>query len=86
MPRDRNRWQYRARATLRSVGMRAKPGVFYIRKLMNQLIENPDGVDSEALESLGLAERFITLFDEELKYIEIQHKLRTKHVDAVERL
>ena len=66
--------------------MRAKPGGFYIRKLMDQLNENPDGVDSDVLESLGLTERFMTLFDEELKYIEIQLKLRTKHVDAVERL
>lgn len=43
-------------------------------------------MDSDILESLGLAERFITLFDEELKYIETQLKLRTKHVEAVERL
>ena len=84
--RDRNRWQYRARATLRSVGIRARPGAFYLRKLMNRLIERPDGVDTDILESLGLAQRFITLLEEELSHIEAMLHVRTRGHELVERL
>ena len=50
--RDRNRWQYRARATLRGLGQRARPGGFSLRKLMDRAMEHPDGVDTEVLNAL----------------------------------
>jgi transposase len=84
--RDRNRWQYRARATLRGLGLRTRPGAFYLRKRMNQLIERPDGIDTDVLETLGLAERFITLLEEEMHHIEAQLEVRTEHNDVIQRL
>ncbi|MCP4742178.1 MAG: IS110 family transposase [Actinomycetales bacterium] len=84
--RDRNRWQYRARATLRSVGLRTRCGGHYLGKFMNQLIERPDGVDTHILESLGLAQRFITLLNEELSHIEAMLHVRTIDIDVMNRL
>jgi transposase len=84
--RDRNRWRCRARATLRSEGLRARTGGASLNRFMNQLIERPDGVDTNILESLGLAQRFITLLDEELAHIEAMMHVRTKDNEVIDRL
>ncbi len=84
--RDRNRWQYRARAFLRAEGRRVTTGGHHLRKQVDRLLEHPDGVDTTLLESLGLCERLITVLTEELGHIEASIHLRTKNNDVVERL
>jgi len=84
--RDRNRWQYRARAMLRSHGLRTRTGGHYLRKYIARLLEHPDGVHTELLESLGLCERFITMLGEELAHVEATLVCRTEGNDVIERL
>lgn len=84
--RDRNRWQYRARAALRSVGLCAKPGVHYIRKLMNATLEEPTSLTADILESVGLAERFVELLDEELAHVDAKLSLFANGHEVINRL
>lgn len=55
--RDRNRWQYRARAMLRAHGLRTRIGCLYLRRHIANLLEHPAGVDTGLLESLGPVSR-----------------------------
>jgi transposase len=84
--KDRNRWFYRARASLRSVGLGPRAGASAIRKRMAELLEHPDGCDTGLLETLGLAERMISVLDEEMKHVEGRLHVRTKSNDVVQRL
>jgi transposase len=84
--RDRNRWQYRARAMLRAHGLRTRTGGHYLRKYIDQLLEHPDGIETELLESLGLCERFITMLDEELAHVHATLACRTEGNEVIERL
>jgi len=84
--RDRNRWQYRARAMLRSHGLRTRTGGHYLRKYIDRLLEHPDGVHTELLESLGLCERFITMLGEELAHVDATLVCRTEGNEVIERL
>jgi transposase len=84
--RDRNRWQYRARAFLRAEGVRTRTGGHYLRKRVDELLEHPNGVESELLESLGLCERSMTMLGEELRHIDAMLSCRTKNNEVVELL
>ena len=84
--RDRNRWQYRARAYFRANGFKIRTGGHYLRKAMDKLVQRPDGVDTIQLEGLGLCERYDTMLSEELAHIDAMLKVRTEGIDAIERL
>lgn len=84
--RDRNRWQYRARAALRAHGHRTRPGGSSLRKLVDQMLEHPDGIDTELQESLGLCERFMTMLGEELRNVDAMLVNRTRGNEIIERL
>ncbi|PRQ02916.1 Transposase IS116/IS110/IS902 family protein [Enhygromyxa salina] len=84
--RDRKRWQYRARAILRSYGVRVSPGNSKIRKKIDEILEHPDGADTDLLDSLGLCERAISLFNEECADIDKKISIRTGAIDVVQRL
>ncbi len=84
--RDRNRWQYRARAALRGHGHRTRSGGSYLRKLVDGLLEHPDGIDTELRQALGLCERFITMLDEELRHVDATLANRTRGNEVIERL
>src|SRR5690606_35411819 len=84
--RDRTRWQYRARAFLRSRGVQVSPGNSQIRKKVDELLEHPDGVDTELLDSLGLCERALSMFAEECADLDAKIKSRIADVDVVHRL
>ena len=84
--RDRKRWQYRARAFLRSYGVRVSPGNSRIRQKVDEILENPNGTDTELLDSLGLCERSISLFAEECADIDVKIATLTKDIDVIRRL
>ncbi len=84
--RDRNRWQYRARAMLRGAGVSTRAGGHYIRKHMAQLLESPDGVETILLDGLGLCQRQVEILGEELEHIEAMLATRTAGIDAIQRL
>jgi transposase len=84
--RDRKRWQYRARAFLRSEGTRVSPGNRTIRRKLDELLEHPDGVNSELLDSLGLCERTLSLFNEECSDIDMKISRLISDNDTIQRL
>jgi hypothetical protein len=49
--RDRKSWQYRARAFLRSDGVRVSPGNSKIRQKVDEILEHPDGASTGAVPS-----------------------------------
>src|SRR5690606_26400641 len=57
-----------------------------IRKKVDELLEHPDGVDTELLDSLGLCERALSLFAEECADLDAKIKSRIADVDVVHRL
>lgn len=84
--RDRKSWQYRARAFLRSEGVKVSPGNSKIRQKVDELLEHPDGANAELLDSLGLCERSIDLFGEECADIDSKIATLTKDIDVIQRL
>jgi transposase len=84
--RDRNRWHYRAHAYLRATGHKAQRGAGHLRKAMDTMLESPDGVQTTALDRLGLCDRQMTALREELGHIEAKLKTRVAGHDAIRRL
>jgi transposase len=84
--RDRKRWQYRARAFLRSDGVRVSPGNSRIRRKIDEILEHPDGTDTELLDSLGFCERALSLFAEECADIDGKINRLIADVDVIRRL
>ncbi len=84
--RDRNRWQYRARAYLRLTGLTVRTGGHYLRRVLDKLTECPDGIETRLLEGLGLCHRQQMILGEELEHIEGQLQMKTDGIEEVERL
>ena len=84
--RDRKRWQYRARAFMRSHGVQARPGNYRLRNKINELLERTEGVDTDLLDSLGLCERTMSLLIEERDDIDSKIWRLTKDNDVIRRM
>lgn len=80
--RDRKCWQNRARAFLRSDGVKVSRGNSKIRQKVDEILEHPDGVRTELLDSLGLCERSISLFGEECADIVFGTRTSSLHTRA----
>ncbi len=50
------------------------------------MLEQPDGIDTELQQSLGLCERLMTMLEEELRYVDATLANRTRDNEIVERL
>lgn len=83
---DRKRWQLRGRAHLRARGVVLPPGKLHIHKQIAAMTANPVGVEPELLSALGLCERPIELFDEELVEIDRVLEERTCNNAIIQRL
>ncbi len=84
--RDLKRWQVRARSLLRAHGHRVRPGGHYINKLVSELLERPEGLDTDVFESLGMCERFIDMLREEVAQVDAMLATRTEGNEVVARL
>ena len=84
--RDKNRWHYRARALLRGTGVTLKMGGHYLRKNLDGLLENPEGMDTMLLDGLGLCQRQAEFLGEELAHVEAVLRTRAAGLAEVERL
>jgi transposase len=84
--RDRNRWQYRARASLRAHGHQVRSGGTSLRKFVDGMLEQPEGIETELLDSLGLCERMMTMLGEELRHVDATLANRTRGNEVIERL
>jgi len=83
---DRKSWQLRARAHLRARGVVLPPGKSHIQKQIAKMTANPTGFEPELISALGLCERPIDLFDEELEHIDNVLALRTHDNPIIQRL
>lgn len=84
--RDLNRWQVRARSLLRAHGHRVRPGGHSINKHVTALLERPEGLDTDVLESLGMCERFIEMLVEEVAHVDAMLAVRTEGNEVIARL
>lgn len=86
LKRDLKRWQVRARALLRAHGHRVRAGGHYINKLVAELLERVEGLDTDVVESLGTCERFIDMLCEEVAHVDAMLAARTEKNDVITRL
>lgn len=84
--RDRNRWQYRARAGLRGAGYKIRTGGHYLRKALDQLLSTSLGADVQLLELLELCQRQETSLTLELARAEATLRARVRSIEAIARL
>ena len=47
-----------------------RPGGHYINKLVAELLERVEGLDTDVVESLGMCERFIEMLCEEVTHVD----------------
>jgi hypothetical protein len=66
--RDRNRWQYRARAYLRLTGPTVRTGGHCLRRVLEKLDECQNGIETRLLEALDLCHRQQTSLGAELEH------------------
>jgi transposase len=83
---DIKSWQYRARAQLRARGVVIPAGRTKIQREVDRLLEDPKGVETVLLQSLGLCERTMSLFAEEQARLEQDLERRVEHNEVVKRL
>jgi transposase len=83
---DRKRWQLRARAHLRARGMVVARGKEHIQQQIAWMTANPEGVEPSLLSALGMCERAMDLFDEELVHLDAVLEERTRDNAIVQRL
>jgi transposase len=83
---DRKRWQLRARAHLRARGMVVARGKEHIQRQIAWMTSHPEGVEPGLLSALGMCERAMELFDEELVHIDAVLDARTRDNAIVQRL
>lgn len=86
LKRDLKRWQVRARALLRAHGHRVRSGGHYINKLVAELLERVQGLDTDVVESLGMCERFIDMLCEEVAHVDAMLAARTENNAVITRL
>ncbi len=84
--RDRNRWQYRARACLRASGHTPRPGAHYLRKSLPGYLAAGSGLEESRREMLELCQRQEDSLAAELKAVETQLRRRAREIDAIARL
>lgn len=84
--RDRNRWQYRARAYLRLTGLKVRTGGHYLGKAIDHLLDQPEGIDRRLLDALGLCQRQQSILAEELSHLDAVLQNRTRGIEDIERL
>jgi transposase len=83
---DRNRWQYRARCALRASGVKVRTGGHYLRKVLDQLLTSPQGMDGHLSDLLELCQRQEAALSLELRQAESELWERTQAVEAIGRL
>jgi len=83
---DRKRWHGRARATLRAHGHLARPGRHNLSKLVEEVLEQSMGLERDVLGAVGMSERFIAVFDEEVAYLDGKLAALTREVQEAQRL
>lgn len=83
---DLKRWQLRARAHLRARGLVVIRGKGNIQRQIQTMTAHPEGLEPELLSALGMCERAMELFDEELAYVDGVLEKRTCDNAVVQRL
>jgi transposase len=83
---DRNRWQYRARAALRASGYRIKTGGHWLRKVLDELLATPNGIDAYLNDTLELCQRQEAALSLELRRVETNLRERVQGIEAIGRL
>jgi transposase len=84
--RDRNRWQYRARAALRASGYKVRTGGHYLRRALDQLLASELGIDAHLLDLLELCQRQESSLGLELRRAEAELRQRARSIEAISRL
>jgi transposase len=84
--RDRNRWQYRARAALRGSGYKIRTGGNYLRKALDSLLSTTLGADAQLVELLELCQRQEGSLTLELARAEATLRERVRSIEAIARL
>jgi transposase len=83
---DRNRWQYRARCALRASGVEVRTGGYYLRKVLDELLASPQGIDGHLADLLELCQRQEAALSLELRQVEAELRERTRTLEAIGRL
>jgi hypothetical protein len=83
---DRNRWQYRARCALRASGVQVRTGAHSLRKVLDQLLTSPQGIDGYLNDLLELCQRQEAALSLELRQAEAELRERAQAVEAIGRL
>ena len=84
--RDRNRWQYRARAALRGSGYKIRTGGHSLRKALDSLLSTTLGADVQRIELLELCQRQEGSLTLELARAEATLRERVRSIEAIARL
>jgi transposase len=84
--RDRNRWQYRARAALRGSGYKIRAGGHSLRKALDSLLSTTLGADAQRVELLELCQRQEGSLTLELARAEATLRERVRSIEAIARL
>jgi transposase len=83
---ERNRWRYRARAGLRSVGRTAPPGAPYLARSLRRWLAPGSGLESHVRELLALCQRQEAALATELRRVETDLRQRAQRIEPVTRL
>lgn len=83
---DRNRWQYRARCALRASGYKVRTGGYSLRKVLDELLASPQGIDGHLADLLELCQRQEAALSVELRHAEAELRERARAAEAIGRL
>ena len=83
---ERNRWRYRARAGLRSVGRTAPPGAPHLARSLRRWLAPGSGLESHVRELLGLCQRQEAALALELRRVNTELRRKAEAIEPVARL
>jgi transposase len=83
---ERNRWRYRARAGLRSVGRTAPAGNAHLARSLRRWLAPGSGLESHVRELLALCQRQEAALSIEFRRVEKELRVRARRIEPVMRL